>query len=326
MPRSKQTATALATNVIKINIATKPKKKKPRKTRTRKPAPIAPPKVQPAPILMRTGPLNDTRNTNDTLFRNQNILRDLQTSQSNLSLLTKRNADDIQRLMTLGTSMLMTAPMRAPTASPADEIAGRAGVYADEKSAKPSKRGRNPMTPSKPPKFGTPQVNSEVKRLRDRVAKLRSGETLFNELSSRIQTEGKPLFDELTSSTGLGQSGAVPAPRNPAFGVAGSGGNASYQSFLDTSQRDDKIRREYYETIDNFNSIKDLKGWANRTLGSNQNASKKTLEELKEHLKADRFYDAFYAREVAQYPTPQKPGVTADDLFEGASLDDDDSS
>jgi hypothetical protein len=208
--------------------------------------------------------------------------------------------------------MLMTAPMRAPTASPADE--------------KPSKRGRNPMTPSKPPKFGTPQVNSTVKRLSDKIAKIKSGKTLFDELSSRIQTEGKPLFDELTSSTGLGQSGAVPAPRNPVFGGAGSGGNASYQSFLDNSQRDDKIRRDFYATIDSFNDVKDLKGWANRTLGSNQNASKKTLEELKEHLKADRFYDSFYAREVAQYPTPQKPGVTADDLFGGASLDDDDDS
>lgn len=252
MPRSKQTALASASNVIKININSKTKK--PRKRRARKVNPKPLPAVPLPPILMRSTAIDG------------NILRDIQISQTSLSDLTKKNTEEIRRLSSLASTI--STPITSPPPVPGTPITIKLSV---------------------------PKTNPKIKEIRKKIETLKGG---------------KKLFDDISDPQGLSQSGAVPAPRNPVFGGAGAENVASYQTLLDTKKKDGEIKQKYYDTINGFDNIRDLKGWANRYLSTNQNASKKSLEELKEYLKTEpSFYDTFYAREIAQYPTPQKGGA-----------------
>lgn len=269
MPRGKQTAIASSANVIKININTKTKK--PRKRKPRKTVPKALPPIPPPVPFMRSTPD----------FTNQ--LRDIQTSQINLSDLTKRNTDEIRRLNTLSTAYLATS-----RATPAKVEA--------PSTPKPSK----PSTP-KPfkPKANTPKSSSSrIKEIKTRLGLIRGAKKLTFDSSS------------LTDPEGLAQSGAVPAPRNPAIGGAGAGNASSYQAVLDESGRDEAIRTKYVETIKGFDDVSKLKGWANRNLDTNQNRNTRDLQSLKDYLIDNQsFYDTFYAKEMAQYPTPEKGGA-----------------
>lgn len=156
-----------------------------------------------------------------------------------------------------------------------------------------------PRTP-KPVKVATPKTNPRIKEIKKRLETLKAGKKLFDD-------------SDLKDPVGLSKSGAVPVPRNPAFGGAGAENVASYQSVLNSKDRDEEIRTKYEDMIDSFDDIAKLKGWANKNLNTNQNRSQKSLPELQEYLKSDpKFYDVFYARELAQYPTPQKGGADED--------------
>lgn len=163
MPRN---TTAVATNIIKINIG-KPKRKAQRKGRKPAPRRVPPtPANSPAQIVFRSPPTKSSG-----VYANQ--LRDIQVSQQTLNDTSKKNSDDIRRLTLLASSLRLP-----PSSSP-------------------------PPTSSAPPRIQAPSTTPNTRKLKLASARKRR-DSLLDSMRGRNLVGSNPMTSASSAQLGGG--------------------------------------------------------------------------------------------------------------------------